>query len=93
MTVRKRWLAAGAAAVALAGGTFIATRDSGETTFCSAEALIGPNGETYGRTGPDCQFEDEDGELVTHLNNGTALCYDDVTQVVSCDQPGSRPPR
>jgi hypothetical protein len=55
-------------------------------TMCFADGLLGPNGESYGRSAEHgCRFVDEDGNLVTRLRNGDPLCYDGSLAVVPCE--------
>jgi hypothetical protein len=90
-----RWFALGCV-VALTVGTLALTLlgDRAEERVCTSDALIGPDGKSYGRAlDQGCQFVDEDGDLVTHLQNGQLLCYRaESVQVVDCREPGSRPP-
>lgn len=63
-----------------------------EEVFCTAEGLIGADGEVYGRSGSrGCQFVDRDGDLLTQTSEGEPLCYDGQANmaVVPCDQPGA----
>jgi hypothetical protein len=90
-------LLAGVAALGLVGaGVVVVANKEPESRFCYADALIGPNGEIYGRGG-DCQFVDEDGNLVTRFADGRPLCYavikgsdawDEGGTTVDCDNPG-----
>ena len=89
-------MAAGLAVVALSAAGIVVASDAPEASFCTANALIGPNGESYGRRHPDCQFVDDDGKLVTEFGDGRELCYvvptdstDYRGQVADCDNPGS----
>lgn len=88
------WLVIAAVVVVLAASAAVLmSRDEPEATFCTMEGMIGPEGEIFGRsTSHDCQFVDDRGDLVTTLPNGEALCYDQGTQIVPCDQPGARHP-
>jgi hypothetical protein len=87
---------AGLAVSGLAAAGVVAATTEPEVSFCTADALIGPNGESYGRRHPDCQFVDDDGELVTTFADGQPLCYvvapaDSSASggpVVDCDDPG-----
>ena len=88
-------MAAGLAGLALAATGAVVALDEPETSFCTADGLIGPNGEMYGRRHPDCQFVDDDGNLVTELSDGRQLCYVVPTessgyrgQIADCDNPG-----
>jgi hypothetical protein len=49
-----------------AGSWFVGSGTSSPTsTFCTAEARIGPNGEMYGRDpGKGCKFVDADGNVL-----------------------------
>jgi len=94
----RRWVLAVAVVALLgaAGAVYAIYGQDPEESFCTADALIGPNGETYGRRHPDCQFVDDDGNLVTEFGDGRALCYvvsttdssDYRGQVADCDNPG-----
>jgi hypothetical protein len=90
-----RWFALGCL-VALAVGALALTLFDAKrpVEVCTSEALIGPDGKLYGRAlDQGCQFVDEDGNLVTHLQNGQPLCYRaESREVVDCREPGSRPP-
>lgn len=88
------WLVIAAVLVVLAAGAAVLiSRDEPEATFCTAEGLIGPAGETFGRSSShDCQFVDDRGDLGMTLSNGEPLCYDQGTQIVPCDRPGARRP-
>lgn len=88
------WLVIAAVVVVLAAGAAVLiARDEPEARFCYADGLLGPNGETFGRSSSDdCQFVDDSGDLIRTLPNGEPLCYDQATQVVPCDQPGARRP-
>jgi hypothetical protein len=88
------WLVIAAVVVVLAAGAaMLIARDEPEATFCTAEGLIGPGGETFGRSSSrDCQFVDDRGDLVMTLSNGEPLCYDQGTQTVPCDRPGASSP-
>ena len=93
----RRWVPA-VAVVALLGvsavGYAIYSQEP-EESFCTADALIGPNGEMYGRRMSDCQYVDDDGNLVTEFSDGRELCYVVPTdssasrgQAADCDNPG-----
>lgn len=95
--MRARWVVAGLAVSGLAAAGVVAATTEPEVSFCTADALIGPNGESYGRRHPDCQFVDGDGNLVTSFADGRPLCYvvsptDSSSassgQVADCDDPG-----
>lgn len=63
-----------------------------EEIFCTAEGLIGPNGEMHGRsTSQGCQFVDDEGNLVTQTIDRKPLCYGGHKNmgIVPCDQPGA----
>lgn len=64
------------AAAVLVVGVLAACGDDGGGsggTMCTADALLGPNGESYGRSAEhDCAFVDEDGKPV---------CFDDAVRV------------
>lgn len=92
--VRARSLVIGTAMLGLTGaGYAVLSDDDPAEVFCTAEGLIGPNGETYGRTGPHCVFADDEGNLATHMNGGTPICYAaDSSQIVPCATPGAREP-
>ena len=86
---------AGLGAVALAAAGIAVTADEPEASFCTADGLIGPNGELYGRRHPDCQFVDAEGELVTEFRDGRDLCYvvpadgrNSLGQTADCDNAG-----
>lgn len=52
------------AVVLVAGAVAIGTRDDGPT-FCTAEGMIGDNGQIYGRDpNQGCEFVDENGKIV-----------------------------
>lgn len=60
--------------------------DGGSGTFCTAEAMLGPEGESYGRSAEHgCRFVDDDGEPLTTRPDGRPLCYDDATVVIPCE--------
>jgi len=66
-----------------------------EEIFCTAEGLIGPNGEVHGRsTSRGCQFVDAEGNLLRQTRDGEPLCYGghENKGVVPCDQPGALRP-
>jgi uncharacterized membrane protein len=92
--MRARLLIVGVAVLALAGGAYVVAPEEPEETFCTAEAMIGPEGKSYGRSHDRaCQFVDEHGELLLYLINGKRICYADETdRIVDCDEPGARPP-
>lgn len=90
---------AGVVALAVAGAVGVsAAVDEDEAQFCNADALGGPNGEMYGRSGDLCQFVDENGEVLTEIPaSGEPLCYGGVAgaerdsyggSIVDCDEPG-----
>jgi hypothetical protein len=57
--------------------------DGGQTqVFCHADAMIGADGESFGRSGEHgCRFVDGDGKPITTELDGTPLCYgDEVTE-------------
>lgn len=61
--------------------------DGGDrATFCTAEAMLGPNGESYGRSAEHgCRFVDEDGSPLTTKPSGGPICDDDAGMpVVPC---------
>jgi hypothetical protein len=66
--------------------SFVAcSSDEGDVTICTAEAMLGPNGESYGRSGEhDCRFVDDDGKPLTTNGAGGPLCYDEAMLVVPC---------
>jgi hypothetical protein len=90
-----RWFALGCVAALAVGALALTLFDAKpQDRVCTSEALIGPDGKLYGRA-PDqgCQFVDEDGNLVTHLQNGQPLCYRaESVEIIDCREPGSRPP-
>lgn len=50
--------------VAVLGLTFIG-REESEERFCTADGMLGPNGETYGRDpNQGCKFVDDDGNVL-----------------------------
>lgn len=59
----------------------------GETpTTCPADALLGPNGESFGRDpGQDCRFVDDDGRVITTQLDGSEICYGAGATVVPCE--------
>lgn len=79
--------------------------DSGdEEVFCTAEAMLYPDGESYGRSGSrGCQFVESDGSLLEVTADGEPLCYDGryegadgqsvMPLIVDCDEPGALPPQ
>lgn len=85
---------------------FLAACDVGageEEVFCTAEAIIYPDGELYGRSGTEgCQFVDADGSLLEVTQDGDPLCYDRryrgpdgravTPMIVDCDDPGALRP-
>jgi hypothetical protein len=77
-----------------AGGAYLVAADEPTETFCTTEAMIGPEGKSYGRSHDHgCQFVDEDGELVLTLSTGEPICYEgEAATVVSCNSPGARRP-
>jgi hypothetical protein len=55
-------------------------------TMCFADGLLGPNGESFGRSAEHgCRFVDEEGNLVTKLPDGRRLCYDGDLAAVPCE--------
>ncbi len=55
-------------------------------TFCLADGLLGPDGETYGRDPEQgCRFVDPDGKPITTLADGSPLCYDEGMAAVPCE--------
>lgn len=55
-------------------------------TFCLPGGLAGPNGELYGRSSRrNCQFVDDNGDLVRTLADGSPLCY---TESGAADESG-----
>ncbi|MFZ6002477.1 MAG: hypothetical protein ACOYXM_00955 [Actinomycetota bacterium] len=95
--MRARWVAAGVAVAALAAASLVMASDEPETSFCTADGLLGPNGETYGRRHPDCRFVDDYGNLITTFADGRPLCYAVPARAdddqygrgpVDCDDPG-----
>ena len=49
----------------LAAAAWFVGGSSGSETFCTAEALLGPDGETYGRDPEQgCRFVDLDGNVL-----------------------------
>jgi hypothetical protein len=90
-----RWFALGCAAALALGALALTLLDGkAQERVCWSDALVGPDGELYGRAHDQgCQFVDEDGNLVTHLQNGQPLCYRaESVEIVDCREPGSRPP-
>lgn len=66
-----------------------------EEIFCTAEGLIGPDGEVYGRsTSQVCQFVDGEGSLLRQTIDGEPLCYGGHKDmgIVPCDEPGAARP-
>ena len=60
--------------------------DSEPQTFCPADALLGPNGESFGRDpDQDCRFVDDDCKPITTTLGGEPLCYGDGATVVPCE--------
>lgn len=52
-------------AILIATATFLATGDGDDPVFCTADARIGPSGETYGRSAAhDCKFVDDKGNVL-----------------------------
>lgn len=95
MRLSRRWLVViGLAVLVLAT---VAAIDASfgadpEETFCTAEGLIGPHGEVYGRSASrGCQFVDSDGDLLRQASDGEPLCYGgrENLAVVPCDRPGA----
>ena len=81
-----------AAVLCGAGLVWLASGEPTET-FCTAEGFIGPENKSYGRSSDHgCQFVDDEGELITELRDGTPICYDEHAAIVSCAEPGARPP-
>lgn len=63
-----------------------------EEIFCTAEGLIGPDGEVYVRsTDQGCQFVDGEGHLLRQTFDGKPLCYGGYKNmgIVRCDEPGA----
>lgn len=85
--MRARSLVFVAVIVGGAGVGYAVLHDGGPSeVFCTAEGLIHPNGRTYGRAGPDCEYVDEDG------NPPPGICYAaESATVVPCYTPGARP--
>jgi hypothetical protein len=55
-------------------------------TFCPADALLGPNGESFGRDpAQDCRFVDDDGKPITTTRGGEPICYESGAVVVPCE--------
>ena len=54
VTVRARWVVAAATVVGLGAAGVAVANEEPKSSFCTADALLGPNGETYGRRHPDC---------------------------------------
>ncbi len=91
---------AGMVALATAGaiGVYATVAEDDEAHFCNADALGGPNGELYGRSGDLCQFVGENGEVLTEIPaTGEPLCYGTLAgakrdpyggSIVDCDHPG-----
>lgn len=95
MSTNRYWLIVIALAVLVPAtvATVDALQGDGEEIFCTAEGLIGRNGETHGRSSSqDCQYVDADGELLMRTRNGQPLCYGEFTQIVSCSEPDARRP-
>ena len=91
----RRWVPAVAvvALLGVAGVGYAIYNQEPEETFCTTEALIGPEGRSFGRSNDrECQFVDEHGELLLYLINGERICYDDATRIVDCEKPGADPP-
>lgn len=95
-----RWTAATVLAVAAIGGgvAWWAADDGGSEVFCTADALRGDAGKTFGRGGGRCLFADDEGNVLTTLPNGDPLCYGWIIgqeskateggdQVFPCDDP------
>ena len=94
-----RWTAATVLAVAaIGGGVAWWAADDGSEVFCTAEALRGDAGETFGRSGGRCFFADDEGNVLTTFPNGDPLCYGWIIgqetkateggdQAFSCDDP------
>lgn len=91
-------LLAGVAALGVAGAGYVVwAHGESETTFCTTEGLITPNGGLYGRShSRGCQFVDDDGNLVTEFSDGRPLCYvviggdkEGGNGVVDCDDAAS----
>lgn len=94
----RAWLIGVVLVLGLAGAGYASVRnDEPEKRFCNADGLRGPNGEMYGRSGDDCQFVDDHGNLVTEFRDGRPLCYavvagsdawDGGGTIADCDNPG-----